>query len=84
MLCIDGFPWALPKAEDECCAFGAKHMPALRPVRNDTSVNAVSTALFHSRTGKPLKRLRAFRTECTGLKAGVNETGESAHLAGVV
>ena len=26
MLCIDGLPWALPKAEDECCAFGAKHI----------------------------------------------------------
>jgi hypothetical protein len=26
MLCIDGHPWALPKAEDECCAFGAKQI----------------------------------------------------------
>jgi hypothetical protein len=26
MLFIDGLPWALPKAEDECCAFGAKHI----------------------------------------------------------
>ena len=26
MLSIDGLPWALPKAEDECCAFGAKHI----------------------------------------------------------
>jgi hypothetical protein len=26
MLCIDGFPWALAKAEDECCAYGAKQI----------------------------------------------------------
>ena len=26
MLSIDGLPWALPKAEDECRVFGAKHI----------------------------------------------------------
>jgi hypothetical protein len=26
MLCIDGLPLALTKGEDECCAFGAKHI----------------------------------------------------------
>jgi hypothetical protein len=25
MFPIDGIPWALPKAEDESCAFGAKY-----------------------------------------------------------
>ena len=31
MVCIDGLPWALPKAKDECCAVGATHTtPALR------------------------------------------------------
>ena len=32
MVCINGLPWALPKAEGECCAFGAKQILAWKPM----------------------------------------------------
>jgi hypothetical protein len=43
MLCIDGFPWALAKAEDECWAFGAKHIRK----------NAIPDWLKERRIGQP-------------------------------